>query len=261
MATLILDYSVARVAAQARQSLANFAMNRLAESKSPYLQQHAHNPVDWREWNEESLEAARREDKPIFLSIGYSTCLWCHVMEHESFEDEATAALLNESFIPIKVDREERPDLDRVYMLFVQATNQGQAAGDVGLFDALSLEPFYGGTYFPPARLLRAPRILYALRSIAHSWHTDRAKVLGAASNAHEFLQRVAQSEKSGSEIKWGRGVLVRLRANRFAVRCAAGRIRWRAPKFRAPSSTTFWHRVFATTGDHGRHRDVAPHP
>ena len=99
--------------------------NRLANEKSPYLLQHAHNPVDWYAWGEEAFQKARREDKPIFLSIGYSTCHWCHVMERESFEDERIAGLLNRDFVPIKVDREERPDVDRIYMTFVQATTGG----------------------------------------------------------------------------------------------------------------------------------------
>src|ERR1700749_963270 len=105
--------------------------NRLAQEKSPYLLQHANNPVDWYPWGEEAFAKARREQKPIFLSIGYSTCHWCHVMEHESFEDAAIAAVLNREFVPIKVDREERPDIDRVYMTFVQATT-GAGGGPVG---------------------------------------------------------------------------------------------------------------------------------
>ena len=103
--------------------------NRLAKEKSPYLLQHAHNPVDWYPWGEEAFAKAKKENKPIFLSVGYSTCHWCHVMERESFEDESVAKLLNENFVPIKVDREERPDVDRVYMTYVQAHAPAAAAG------------------------------------------------------------------------------------------------------------------------------------
>src|SRR5918995_6834787 len=124
-------------------------MNRLANETSPYLLQHAENPVDWYPWGEEALERARRDDKPILLSIGYAACHWCHVMERESFEDAETAALMNEHFISIKVDREERPDLDAVYMEAVQAMT-GQGGWPMTVFLTPEGKPFYGGTYFPP---------------------------------------------------------------------------------------------------------------
>ena len=123
--------------------------NRLAAEHSPYLLQHKDNPVDWHPWGGEAFERARREDKPIFLSIGYSTCHWCHVMEHESFEDARVADVLNQNFISIKVDREERPDVDRVYMTFVQATT-GSGGWPMSVWLTPDLQPFYGGTYFPP---------------------------------------------------------------------------------------------------------------
>ena len=124
-------------------------MNRLADETSPYLLQHADNPVDWYPWGEEALARARDEDKPILLSIGYSACHWCHVMEHESFEDAATAALMNEHFVNVKVDREERPDLDAVYMEAVVALT-GHGGWPMTVFLTPDGEPFYGGTYFPP---------------------------------------------------------------------------------------------------------------
>ena len=139
--------------------------NRLAKATSPYLRQHADNPVDWHPWGEEALEKARREDKPIFLSIGYSTCHWCHVMAHESFEDEGIAAVLNEHFISIKVDREERPDLDETYMNVVTALT-GRGGWPLSIFLTPDLKPFYGGTYFPPTDrggLPGFPRLLLAL--------------------------------------------------------------------------------------------------
>ena len=124
-------------------------MNRLAEEKSPYLLQHKDNPVDWRPWSEEAFAEAKSLDKPVFLSIGYSTCHWCHVMAHESFENPAIAKLMNESFVNIKVDREERPDVDRLYMAFVQATTGG-GGWPMSVWLTPNGRPFYGGTYFPP---------------------------------------------------------------------------------------------------------------
>jgi len=124
-------------------------MNRLVKEKSPYLLQHARNPVDWFAWNDEAFATARRENKPIFLSVGYSTCHWCHVMERESFEDETIGKFLGEHFISIKVDREERPDVDKIYMTFVQATT-GAGGWPMSAFLTPDLKPFFGGTYFPP---------------------------------------------------------------------------------------------------------------
>ena len=124
--------------------------NRLVHSTSPYLLQHAHNPVDWYPWGEEALARARAEDKPILLSIGYSACHWCHVMERESFEDPSIAALMNEHFVPVKVDREERPDLDDVYMSATLAMNDGHGGWPMTVFLTPDLLPFFAGTYFPP---------------------------------------------------------------------------------------------------------------
>src|SRR6184192_488271 len=139
--------------------------NRLAKEKSPYLLQHAHNPVDWYPWGEEAFEKARREDKPVFLSIGYSSCHWCHVMERESFESEEVAALLNERFVSIKVDREERPDIDDVYMTFVQATT-GSGGWPMSVWLTPGLKPFYGGTYFPPRSGFGRPGFASVLEQI-----------------------------------------------------------------------------------------------
>ena len=128
---------------------ASDASNQLAHETSPYLLQHAHNPVDWFPWGEEALGIARTHDKPIFLSIGYSACHWCHVMERESFENQQTAALMNAHFVNIKVDREERPDLDAIYMEAVQAMT-GSGGWPMSVFLTPTGQPFYGGTYFPP---------------------------------------------------------------------------------------------------------------
>jgi len=138
--------------------------NRLAREKSPYLLQHAHNPVDWFAWGDEAFEKARRENKPIFLSIGYSTCHWCHVMERESFEDEKLGAFLNEHFVSIKVDREERPDVDKIYMAFVQSTT-GSGGWPLNVFLTPDRKPFFGGTYFPPDARYGRPSFLQLLET------------------------------------------------------------------------------------------------
>src|SRR5438093_5635130 len=124
--------------------------NRLASATSPYLRQHADNPVEWYPWGEEALERAHTENKPILLSIGYSACHWCHVMAHESFEDPAVAERMNRDFVCVKVDREERPDLDDIYMAATVAMNQGQGGWPMTVFLTPEQEPFFAGTYFPP---------------------------------------------------------------------------------------------------------------
>jgi uncharacterized protein YyaL (SSP411 family) len=156
-------------------------MNRLAREASPYLAQHAANPVAWFAWSEEAFAAARERDVPIFLSIGYSTCHWCHVMAHESFEDADTAAVMNRDFVCVKVDREERPDVDRVYMAFVQATT-GSGGWPMSVWLTPRLEPFYGGTYFPPTAAWGRPSFLDVCREIARAWREDRAGVVASAS-------------------------------------------------------------------------------
>ncbi|MBI5381187.1 MAG: thioredoxin domain-containing protein [Opitutae bacterium] len=151
--------------------------NRLAEEQSPYLRQHAANPVDWQPWGEAALQRARVEQKPIFLSIGYSTCHWCHVMAHESFEDEEIAALLNAEFVPIKVDREERPDLDRVYMTYVQAMT-GRGGWPLSVWLTPELRPFFGGTYFPPEDRHGRPGFVTVLRTLARAWRDQREQLV-----------------------------------------------------------------------------------
>ncbi|MEJ2083302.1 MAG: thioredoxin domain-containing protein, partial [Acidobacteriota bacterium] len=140
--------------------------NRLIHESSPYLRQHAHHPVDWFPWGEEALQRARDEDKPILLSIGYSSCHWCHVMERESFENEAIARQMNERFINIKVDREERPDLDSIYMTYVQASS-GHGGWPLTVFLTPRLVPFYGGTYFPPRDAPGRPGFPRVLQSVS----------------------------------------------------------------------------------------------
>src|SRR3712207_384517 len=150
--------------------------NRLADETSPYLLQHKDNPVDWYAWGEEALGRARAEDKPILLSIGYSACHWCHVMEHESFENQQIAALMNDLFVNIKVDREERPDLDHIYMTAVQAMSK-HGGWPLTVFLTPDGTPFFGGTYFPPedrGQMAGFPRILAA---VAEAYRTQRAQL------------------------------------------------------------------------------------
>ncbi len=151
--------------------------NRLAHEKSPYLLQHAHNPVDWYPWGEEAFAKARRKNKPIFLSVGYSTCHWCHVMAHESFENEEVAAVMNREFVNIKVDREERPDVDRVYMTFVQATT-GSGGWPMSVWLTPDLKPFVGGTYFPPEDRYGQPGFKKVLERIATAWKDNHDKIV-----------------------------------------------------------------------------------
>jgi hypothetical protein len=163
-------------------------MNRLGREKSPYLLQHAGNPVDWYPWGQEAFEKAVRENKPIFLSIGYSTCHWCHVMEHESFENEEIAAVLNRYFVPIKVDREERPDVDRVYMLFVQAST-GSGGWPMSVWLTPERKPFFGGTYFPPDNRYGRPGFRAILENLARAWNEDRARVEESGAKVIEQLK------------------------------------------------------------------------
>ena len=151
--------------------------NRLIDETSPYLLQHAYNPVDWYPWGPEALARAAAEDKPILLSVGYSACHWCHVMAHESFEDPETAALMNELFVNIKVDREERPDIDAIYMEAVQAMTGG-GGWPMTVFLTPDGKPFYGGTYFPPAPRYGMPSFPQLLTAIAEAWQNRRNELL-----------------------------------------------------------------------------------
>jgi uncharacterized protein len=171
--------------------------NRLAKESSPYLLQHATNPVDWYPWGDDALNAARREKKPIFLSIGYSACHWCHVMAHESFEDAETAKLLNRHFISIKVDREERPDIDHLYMGAVQALT-GHGGWPLSVFLTPALEPFYGGTYFPPEDRHGLPAFRKLLGGISEAWVSRPDEV---ASNAKALTEALNELQKGGAEL------------------------------------------------------------
>ena len=170
--------------------------NRLAGETSPYLLQHRDNPVDWYPWGTEALERARAEDRPILLSIGYSACHWCHVMERESFEDEATAAYMNANFVCIKVDREERPDVDAIYMEAVQAM-AGHGGWPLTAFLDTQTAPFYAGTYFPPEPRQGMPSFRMVLAAVVESWATQRERIAGAAASIKEQLGAIARLEPS----------------------------------------------------------------
>ena len=221
-------------------------MNRLAAEQSPYLLQHASNPVDWFPWGDEAFARARQENKPIFLSIGYSTCHWCHVMEHESFEQTAVASVLNEHFVSIKVDREERPDVDRVYMMFVQATT-GSGGWPMSVWLTPDLKPFYGGTYFPPSSRWGRPGFVDILQEIARVWRAEPARVQQSA-DALTAQLRAADQSGPGRDVP-GPAALERtvLQFRHAFDRRHAGF--GDAPKFPRPSELLFLLREHARTG------------
>ncbi|XP_029953387.1 spermatogenesis-associated protein 20 isoform X1 [Salarias fasciatus] len=163
--------------------------NRLANERSPYLLQHAHNPVDWFPWGQEAFDKAKKEDKPIFLSVGYSTCHWCHVMERESFEDEEIGKILSDNFVCIKLDREERPDVDKVYMTFVQATS-GSGGWPMSVWLTPDLRPFIGGTYFPPRDHGRRPGFKTVLTRIMEQWQNNRSTLESSGDRILEALKK-----------------------------------------------------------------------
>jgi uncharacterized protein len=221
--------------------------NRLAGETSPYLLQHAHNPVDWYPWGREALERAAAEDRPIFLSIGYAACHWCHVMERESFEDADTAALMNEHFVSIKVDREERPDLDDVYMSAVQAMT-GSGGWPMSVFLTPDLKPFFGGTYFPPEDrhgMAGFPRIL---RAVADAYRTRRSEVEGQAAMLVDHLraQLAVAAGMADVELAQLDRAVARLGTSFDEHRGGFGG----APKFPAPMTIEFLLQAWRRAGD-----------
>ena len=222
--------------------------NRLAREKSPYLLQHARNPVDWYAWGEEAFEKARQENKPIFLSVGYSTCHWCHVMERESFESEKVAEFLNEHFVSIKVDREERPDVDKIYMTYVQATT-GSGGWPMNVFLTPELRPFFGGTYFAPDNRYGRPGFLQLLQHIHQLWETRRGELADSADQAAVELQRFASShEPSGVALTAAALENAGLQLKRMYDPRHGGF--GGAPKFPQPSQPQFLFRYAKRFGD-----------
>jgi len=177
--------------ARTHKERATVRTNRLIDSTNPYLLQHAHNPVDWYPWGEEALNKAEAEDKPIFLSIGYAACHWCHVMEGESFEDEEIAGILNEHFVAIKVDREERPDLDEIYMSATILYNKGQGGWPMSVFLTPKQKPFFAGTYFPPESRMNMPGFKDILLTITRIWEEDREKITESADVLSEAVKKL----------------------------------------------------------------------
>jgi len=218
-------------------------MNRLAQETSPYLLQHAANPVDWYPWGDEAFARARAEDKPVLLSVGYSACHWCHVMERESFEDAATAEVMNELYVSIKVDREERPDVDAVYMDAVVALN-GQGGWPMTVFLTPTGEPFFGGTYYPPEPRHGLPAFRQVLVAIAEAYRTQREDVAKQADALVAALERSAQVQPSNEPLT--------AEIMSAAVRALRAQYdeRWggfgRAPKFPPASTLEFLLRVGA---------------
>ncbi len=223
--------------------------NHLIAATSRYLQQHAHNPVEWFLWGDAAFEKARREDKPIFLSIGYSACHWCHVMAHESFEDKATAALLNARFVSIKVDREERPDLDRIYMGAVQAMT-GSGGWPMSVFLTPESTPFYGGTYFPKTARYGMPAFVQVLHAISEAWETRREQLLQGGDRLVQTLREQATGAAPQPEQDLSATTLEQayqnLRRNFDTVHGGWGT----APKFPQPMILEFLLRYHHTTRD-----------
>ena len=222
------------------------ARNRLAREKSPYLLQHAGNPVDWYPWGEEAFDKARSEDKPIFLSIGYSTCHWCHVMERESFEKESIGRILNEHFVAIKVDREERPDVDHIYMTVCQALT-GSGGWPLTVFLTPAREPFFAGTYFPPESRFGRPGLSELLYQIVGAWETQRDQILTVAAQITEAI-RPNFASRPGGRLDEGtmRAAFEELAARYDAEHGGFGT----APKFPTPHQLTFLLRFWERSGD-----------
>jgi uncharacterized protein len=229
-------------------------MNRLAGERSPYLLQHADNPVAWFPWGEDAFAKARAEDKPIFLSIGYSTCHWCHVMAHESFENAEVAGVLNEHFVSIKIDREERPDVDRVYMTFVQATT-GSGGWPMSVWLTPDLKPFYGGTYFPPTSRWGRPGFVDILREIARVWQAERAKVVQSSEALTAQLRSIEQARPTWT-VPGSDALTQTVHQFRQAFDARRGGF-GDAPKFPRPSELLLLMREHARTGD-GDAREMA---
>ena len=241
-----------------RHRQAGHTPNRLIEEKSPYLLQHAYNPVEWYPWGDAAFDRARHEDRLVFLSVGYATCHWCHVMAHESFEDEAVAAFLNENFVSIKLDREERPDIDRIYMAVVQATS-GSGGWPMTVFLTPDRRPVFGGTYFPPRGAYGRPGFLDVLRRLAQMWRERRSELERAAGSVVDSIRGYLEGAPQASDPD-----AVDLAA--AAAGAAAGYDAQEggfgpAPKFPRPSVVSLLLRHPDADGAEGRrHRDMALH-
>ena len=227
--------------------------NRLVSEFSPYLLQHAKNPVDWYSWGEAAFIKARDETKPIFLSIGYSTCHWCHVMEEESFKNHDVADLLNKHFVSVKVDREERPDVDRVYMSFVQAMT-GSGGWPMSVWLTWDLKPFFGGTYFPPTSRLGSPGFTEILKEVVRLWNEDRLKLIGSADTMLDRLRQLNDANSKNEDDQVGTVADVEVLSDGVeqfiqAFDSANGGF-GSAPKFPRPAELFFLLREYARVGN-----------
>ncbi|MEJ2007353.1 MAG: thioredoxin domain-containing protein [Acidobacteriota bacterium] len=222
--------------------------NHLIDESSPYLLMHAHNPVDWYPWGQQAFELARRENKPIFLSVGYSTCHWCHVMERECFSNPEIAKIMNEDFVNIKVDREERPDVDRMYMTFVQATT-GSGGWPMSVFLTPDLKPFFGGTYWPPEDRYGRPGFPTVLRRVAEAWKKDPKRIEQSATDVVEQLEKAVNAPAPGkadiTDATLSRAYQ-QIKAGYDPIHGGFGS----APKFPRPVIFNFLLRYYARTGD-----------
>src|SRR6266566_4290613 len=222
--------------------------NHLINEKSPYLLQHAHNPVDWYPWGEEAFAKARKEDKPIFLSVGYSTCHWCHVMERESYSDPELAKIMNANFVSIKVDREERPDVDNIYMAFVQATT-GTGGWPMNVWLTPDLKPFVGGTYFPAKEQHGAPSFRTVLLRVAEAWKNKHDQIVASSKEITSQLQKIVQPTRpSGQQVSHdilqkAYGELAHFFDSKYGGFADA-------PKFPRPVVLNFLLRIYAASPD-----------
>src|SRR5258706_6613044 len=225
--------------------------NRLANETSPYLQQHAENPVDWYAWGPEALERARTEDKPILLSIGYSACHWCHVMAHESFEDPGIGALMNRDFISVKVDREERPDLDQVYQTAHQVMARGAGGWPLTMFLSPDGTPFFGGTYFPKTARYGLPGFAELLPQVAQLWREKRAEIRAQGEEVRSAFGRVDRGVGTQPGALNDGPILRMLELLRQSFDARHGGF-GQAPKFPHPTDLALCLRAFALRGDRG---------
>lgn len=221
--------------------------NRLIDEKSPYLLQHAHNPVDWRPWGEQAFQKAAKEDKPVFLSIGYATCHWCHVMAHESFEDEAVARLLNEYFVAIKVDREERPDVDKIYMTVCQSLT-GHGGWPLSVFMTPDGKPFFAGTYFPKSGRGNMPGFMDVLQQVAAIWEKDRSSII---QSSEAITQAIQPPQASGESVHFAAEQALEKGFSQLARAFDPNQGGFgTAPKFPTPHNLGFLLRWYRHNGD-----------
>jgi len=255
VAAVVAIQTLTGIATGGENARSNFKYtNHLIHEKSPYLLLHAHNPVDWYPWGEEAFAKARRENKPIFLSVGYYTCHWCHVMERESYSNPQIAAIVNRDFVAIKVDREERPDVDGVYIRFLEATTGG-AGWPMNVFLTPGLKPFFGGTYFPPADRGTVPGLPSVLKNVAAAWQRDHEKILGTADKLTQQLAAYSGGSVAAVEPSALQAAYSEMRSDYDATNGGFGG----APKFPRPVALEYLMR-YSLRGKNKDALDMALH-